>query len=103
MTTALQNAQQQARELADKLGLVRDNGGAALREYTVRYRLVEFVDGQGDACEHCQAATVYANTYLRTLDGDEITFHSCRLCVFQAIDGTYDTDPSYIVTVETPQ
>lgn len=103
MTTALQNAQRAAAELAEQLGLVRDSGGSSLREYTVRYRIVKFVDGQGQPCRHCQNATIWANAYLRTMDGDEVTFQSCRLCVFPAIDGTYDTDPSYIVTVEMPQ
>lgn len=103
MTSALQAAQQQARDLAERLAIVRDSGGAALREYTVRYRLVEFVDGQGQPCQICQNASIWANAYLRTMDGDEVSFQSCRLCVFPAIDGTYDTDPSYIVTVEVPQ
>lgn len=99
MTSALTIAQRKANELATPF----TQGNSMLREYTVRYRVVESVDGQGDACEYCQAASVYANTYLRDMDGDEITFGSCRLCVFPTIDGTYDTDPSYIVTVEMPQ
>lgn len=99
----LEDARRAALDLAEHLAASRDNGGTAVREYTIRYRVVKDIDGSGSICEHCQQRTVKANIYVRTMDGGEDYAQSCTGCVLPVIDGHLDTDPAYIVTVEQPQ
>jgi hypothetical protein len=79
------------------------DGQDSLREYTIRYRVVPMVDGQGEPCTFCQLLTIQANVYARLMNGDEAYEQTCLSCVLPVLDGHLDTDPSYIVTIEQPQ
>lgn len=85
------------------LDVLHDSRQVAVREYTIRYRVVASVDNQGETCRYCQARTVQANVYVRLMDGDEEVADTCTGCILPVLDGHLDTDPSYIVTVEQPQ
>lgn len=77
----------------------------ALRDYLIRYAVVESVDNQGDACPHCQelASYVTCNIYATTWTGEDATAQSCNRCALAVVDEHLDVDPSFVVTIERAQ
>lgn len=86
----------------EKLLKFPDTGRVPLRDYYLRYVVVETVTGQGDVCEHCQliGQKVECDIYATDMDGQALHEESCLACVLTLVDRVLDVDPSHTITVE---
>lgn len=76
-----------------------------LREYSIKFVIVDRVDNQGVTCCYCSGAnTITTNIYatVTTDNGrtEESAWGTCSTCAIYSIDNVEDVDPSHIITIE---
>ena len=79
-----------------------DIGRVPLRDYYLRYAVVQEVDNAGTPCVHCQTIgnDVEVNVHATDTDGHQLYEESCLGCVLSLVDRFLDVDPSFTVTLE---
>lgn len=73
-----------------------------LRDYLIRYAIVESVDNQGADCRWCalEGHTVDCTVYVHDMDGNPQTAETCTACALVVVDQEIDTDPARLVLIE---
>ncbi len=72
-----------------------------VREYLVRYVVVDEVDGMGGDCQNCLNEDVNCNIYITSNErGGDTYAQSCLGCSLYVVDNDLDTDPAHVVTIE---
>lgn len=86
----------------EKLLKFPDTGRVPVRDYYLRYAVVQEVDNAGSPCTHCQTIgnDVEANIHATDTDGKPLYEESCLCCVLSLVDRFMDVDPAFTVTVE---
>lgn len=78
-----------------------------LREYSIKFVIVDRVDNQGVACGYCMQHGITANIYAKlSRDNgavEENNWSSCSSCILPSIDQVEDVDPAYTITIERVQ
>lgn len=87
----------------EKLLKFPDIGRVPLRDYYLRYAVVQEVDNAGTPCTHCQLIgnDVEVNIHATDMDGNPLYEESCLQCVLMLVDRVLDVDPSFTITVES--
>jgi hypothetical protein len=85
---------------ADMIQAVAVANHQVLRSYTVQFKIVDATDNEGDRCRFCQDYLNDTTVYFTDMDHDTHAEDCCRFCALHLIDGHFDVDPLYTVTVE---
>lgn len=106
---ALKAARQHMLTVATELGHLAPSNGQILRDYTVRYMVVEEVDNEGADCEYCAEIYDDGDTGVVTHQVYAVPFASyecqttwgtCVRCALGSVDQVEDIDPSFTVLIE---
>lgn len=76
--------------------------GTPLRDYYLRFRVEETVQGVGEECSHCGVIgnTIACNIHAVDLDGRRVYDESCLSCALTVLDRVLDVDPAHTITLE---
>lgn len=79
-----------------------------LREYSIKFVIVDRVDNQGIPCGYCSGhGTITANIYAKlSRDNgavEENNWSTCNACILTSIDEVEDVDPAHTITIERVQ
>lgn len=78
-----------------------------IREYTIKFAIVDRVDNQDVVCGYCLQRPITSNIYATVAtDGGrtkESAWSTCGPCEIHSIDGVEDVDPSHTITIERAQ
>lgn len=81
-----------------------DIGNVTIREYSIKFVIVDRVDSQGVSCGYCQTDAITSNIYatVSTESGrtEESAWSTCVSCEIRSIDEVEDVDPAYTITIE---
>ena len=110
--TGLATARKQMLNVAKETRALSPRDGQILRDYTIRYMVVEEVDNEGDECGYC--ADLFADQEPLSITHQvyavphasyesQTTWGTCVRCALPSIDEVEDIDPSFTVLIEKVQ